>query len=1037
MRRYVERRARFWLASFSFLLTLSLILAAPFVQGQTTTITNLAQLGEIMSRGMQVLADLRLDATVFACDTNSGTLVLEDESGAEILELDGLKTEFAVGDRIEINKKSSLLCPSDVGVYICAAPLVNNDGLHSARTVSQEYSFEAGRYPLRVDWFNRFSVFELEATCVATNPEQPPLATAAEPNPIHSVRAECFIGPWARLPNFQLFQPVKTGPATNFDIGFRTRDDMVAIRFDGYFDAPRTGKYVFSLRSDDGSRLWVGDSEVQVRKIGTDAPPLAPSEIIGGPMTALNKYRLATVQGRVDFVSRRGKGLQFELRSERNSVSVRMAEAGLLEPSDLLNAYVTVSGVAEGVLTEDQRVVLGRLATADFRQLTLVESAPGKGALPPVLKTVMQVQSLTREESNLPVAIRGVVTAIGESPDYWMVIRDDTRGTFVTMTNAKDCVPNVGDVWSITGRTAPGDFAPVIIADQATFLGKGRLPEPARFTWNQLMNGSMDVQWGELQGLVTGVESNQLSLLLPDGRQEIRLPEWGDAELKEFDKAVVRIRGTLFAVWNAQTHEVLNGRITMHNASITVEKPAPNDPFDAPQKTPRGLFQFDAKATPFQRVKVLGQVTYQDSKSIFLERGSGIQILPTTNVDLQIGDLVEAVGYPEISGASPLLREAIVRKKQSGVLPPPTEVSDADLDNDRFASKRIRAEGILAGQHIEEDALVLQIQTRSHLFLARVVNAGPLYSLRPGSKLALTGVYVSDAPGYSSSGNASHFELLLNGFRDVNVISEPSWWTLQRLLYAILVLLVTLSLAAVWITQLRRQVTQRTLELQHEIRERERAEREHALEAERTRIARDLHDDLGSSLTEINFLASTGQRPHSADNTHPALFRAIAEKARALVAALDVIVWAVDPEDNSLQSLADYLSGYAREYLSNSSILCRFKIPVSVPAVKLDGQIRHEVLMVVKETLNNVVQHAAATEVEFEMTIADKFLEICITDNGKGFDPDTKNGGHGLKNYSARLAKLDGTCDIESRSGAGTVVRIRLPISVGQFAERA
>jgi signal transduction histidine kinase len=1010
-----------------------LSLVCPFARAEAeATITNLAQLTQVMSPGQQVVADLHLDATVFACDTNSGTLVLEDGTGAEILELDGLKTEFAIGDRVQIDKKSSLLSPSDVGIYVSAAPTLNNDGLHSARTVSQEFSFEAGRYPLRVDWYNRLSVLELGVSCVATNPGRPELtALTKNANLLKAVRAECFIGAWTMLPNFELLPPVKVGTVSNFDVGFRTRDEMVGIRFDGYFDAPHTGKYIFNLRSDDGSRMWIGNSEVPVKTIGANAPPLAPLARIGSPMTGLNRHKLATVQGRVSFISRSGKGLQFEIRAERNSVSTRMADAGALEPADLLNAYVSVSGVAEGVLTEDQRVVLGRLAAANSRQLTFVESAPGKGNLPPVLKTVMEVHTLTRDESlkQLPVEIRGVVTAAGEPPFYWMVIRDDTRGTFVTLTNLKTGVPNVGDVWSVVGHTGPGDFAPVIVADQLTFLGKGRLPEPAHFTWNQLMNGSMDVQWGELQGLVTGVESNRLSLLLPEGRQEIRLPEWGELELKAFEKSVVRIRGTLFAVWNAETHEVRSGSLTMHNASITVEKAAPDDPFDAPEKTPRGLFQFDAKATPFQRVKVLGQVTYKDTKRVFIEQGSGIQIFPITNFNLHIGDVVEAVGYPEIAGTSPLLREVIVRRKHGGVLPVLAPVSDKDLDSDRLASMRIRVEGILAGLHLEEDALVLQIQTPSHLFPARIANPGPLHSLRLGSKLSLAGVFSADASGNVPSGDASHFELLVSGFWDVTVISEPSWWTLQRLLSAIGVLLVTLSLAAVWIALLRRQVAQRTLQLQHEIRERERAERQHALEAERTRIARDLHDDLGSSLTEINFLAGSGQRPRAGDETHPALFRAIAEKARALVAALDVIVWAVDPEDNSLQSLADYLTGYTREYLSNSSIPCRFKVPVAFPDVKLDGQIRHELLMVVKETLNNIARHAAATEVEFQLSFADNTLEICIGDNGKGFDPDAEAGGHGLKNHLARLTKIGGSCRIESRPGSGTIVRLRLPVS--------
>lgn len=265
-------------------------------------------------------------------------MILQDASGAELVELGGLEQPFRAGDRTEIESRPGFVAGSDVGVFLAAAPVLNNDGLHSAWTVRHEYSFDASRYPLLLDWFNRFSTFELDASCVATNTEQPALAPTNALNLIQAVDAECFQGSWIKLPNFRLLQPVKTGTTTNFDIGVRTRDDLVGIRFRGYFDAPRTGKYVFTLRSDDGSRLWIGNPEVVIRKIGTDAPPLAPSAVIGDPMARLDERRLLTVQGRVSFVSRWGKGLRFEMRAERNSLSVRMADAGKLDPADLLDA---------------------------------------------------------------------------------------------------------------------------------------------------------------------------------------------------------------------------------------------------------------------------------------------------------------------------------------------------------------------------------------------------------------------------------------------------------------------------------------------------------------------------------------------------------------------------------------------------------------------------------------------------------------------------------------------------------------------------
>jgi signal transduction histidine kinase len=249
-------------------------------------------------------------------------------------------------------------------------------------------------------------------------------------------------------------------------------------------------------------------------------------------------------------------------------------------------------------------------------------------------------------------------------------------------------------------------------------------------------------------------------------------------------------------------------------------------------------------------------------------------------------------------------------------------------------------------------------------------------------------------------------------------------------------LLVVLMFTAIWITQLRRLVEQRTSQLQREIRERERVERIHALEAERSRIAQDLHDDLGASLTEIGVLASKGQRLFAIQESVAALFHAISGKTRGLVTALDGIVWAINPENNSLQAGTDYLSDFASEYLSHSRITCRFDVPVALPPTALEGQLRHSLLLAVKESLNNIVRHARATEVDFRIAVADDGFEIVISDNGKGFEKNSVGRGNGLRNLPLRLSKLGGRYEVESVVGKGTTVRIRLciPMSSKQAA---
>jgi signal transduction histidine kinase len=327
------------------------------------------------------------------------------------------------------------------------------------------------------------------------------------------------------------------------------------------------------------------------------------------------------------------------------------------------------------------------------------------------------------------------------------------------------------------------------------------------------------------------------------------------------------------------------------------------------------------------------------------------------------------------------------------------------------------------------------MQSGAHLYLARLAPGAPRpLALRTGSRLALEGVYVRQGRPQQANAIVESFQLLLNSPADILVLSQPSWWTLRRLLSLVGVLVVILIFTVIWNTQLRHLVEQRTAQLQRETRERERVERQHELEAERSRIARDLHDDLGASLTEISVLASAGQLPHPATSDHANLFQAIGSRARGLVSALDVIVWAVDPEDNSLQSLADYLTGYAADFFSRTPIACRFKVPVSCPVITLEGRVRHDLLMATKEALNNIVRHADATEVEFRLAVVGGSLEIDIADNGKGITPPQAGGGHGLKNLSSRFNKMEGSCTISPRPGGGTIVAIRLPLAAATEA---
>lgn len=209
----------------------------------------------------------------------------------------------------------------------------------------------------------------------------------------------------------------------------------------------------------------------------------------------------------------------------------------------------------------------------------------------------------------------------------------------------------------------------------------------------------------------------------------------------------------------------------------------------------------------------------------------------------------------------------------------------------------------------------------------------------------------------------------------------------------------------------------------------ERLERQLAVDRERERIASDLHDDLGSSLTRISLLGEiTESQLHEPAQARDSV-RRMTETSRDVVRAMDEILWALNPKNDTLENLVTFISQFAREHLSLAGIQCRLDLPMSMPPRVLDSQFRHNLLLTVKEGLNNVVKHAGATEVQIAVALEGNLLRLIISDNGRGFVTGAVPAdGDGLVNLPRRVQSLGGECLIASEPGQGTRVRIALPL---------
>jgi signal transduction histidine kinase len=1020
-------------------------------------VTNLSQLRQRAEQHPAAVHPFRIVAEVCDVDGASGVLVLRDASGLEFIKLDLNQSDLEPGATVCLEGKGCGVVLRSFGLAVVPGTAVDNDGLHPMATESGTALLQAGSNPLRLEWFN--GPAECGLTVEYAGPDLPrqripdwalsraPVDPATGPTKSSGgLDYRCYEGHWRLLPDFRNYQPVSAGVATNFDVSVRSRNEDVGLEFSGLLTVPRSGAYTFYLTSDDGSRLWIGEPSLGLRVLKPRPPPAT-----GQPATSPRKDRAwATLVGTVSFVGLRGTGGEMQMRVGNDDIHVGVFEGGDWTPC--LRTKVKVSGIYKEVINEDGSTSPGMILATSWKAVCPVSPSPApltvlKGTNQPVaeaatavtrtsaITSIAEIKALSPElaRQQLPVFIRGVVTTA--LPDFdGAVIQDSTRGIFVYVENAKKAgLPlQRGECYQIEGVTGPGLFAPVVVPRKITHLGAGQWPQPLRATWAELVNGSLDTQYVEIDGVVTAVRNQDLSLLTEGGKVTLNLIGFRTDALAAYSNAVVRIRGCVLTPFNERTRELQTGTLPVGDGAVSLLQPAPRDLFDVPQKSIGELLLYDPAAAPFRRLKVSGTIIHARAGEYLLCDGTnGLRVTTRSADRLAIGDLVEAVGFLGLSGPAAELQEAVMRKLGRVHLPPPAKLAPDQLLLARYADTRVQVEATLMNQWREGFEQVLELQSGFVAFRARLHQLGrPLLSPRPGSRLELTGVYAPLGTRLGD-GNVSGFELLLLSPKDVRVVAAPPWWTWKHLLGLAGVLAALLCAAMAWNKGLHRKVLERSRQLEAEIRHRERAEQQRAAEAERTRIARDLHDELGAGLTEVSLLASAGLGDFRIEDKGHDRFRAIAGKARALVSALDVIVWAIDPKRNSLQSFADYLGSYAEELLSASNIVCRFRIPIECEAAALSGAARHSLFLAFKEALNNVIRHASATEVELQMKQFDHRLEIAIADNGRGFEWNAIRRRNGLANLQARLEALGGQCQIASQPGSGTTVKFIVSLPNG------
>lgn len=667
----------------------------------------------------------------------------------------------------------------------------------------------------------------------------------------------------------------------------------------------------------------------------------------------------------------------------------------------------------------------GRLAAADVTVMLLTNAA--------------QVRALSLEAASpgQPVHLRGVVLFEGTDS---LVLADATAGIYLQATNRELAGFQMGDLLAVTGKTDPGKFAPIVKVKAVEKIGRGTIPSPQRVAFPDLQMGRLDAQWIEVTGVVRRSEPSAedetawgVWIEVGGGRLPVRLPA-EQGKLLAVDSEV-RLRGVCFYQFNKARQAVSPMLQIPRGEPVIVTRPAPEHPFEALERPVSSLLQFSPEDLFSHRVRVSGVVTHAVMGEGFWIRSGpvGLRVRSLQSQLLAVGDQVTVLGFLSRGEYSPVLEDAIFRKLAKLRRPEPLSLSSPQeaLDHDQDL---VQLEAQLVEQWRVPDGCRVTLQADDKGFVAWLRLEGHQAVPRTwvtGSRVRVVGICTVTAGAKEGTAagtvDPGSFQILLRSPSDMTVLRSPSWWTAEHVGWvtaSVMGLLLTIGGLLFWMH--RRRVARQMAEMKAQA----------ALDAERTRIARDLHDEIGANLTHISILSTLASQaikaqPESAQQ-HNAEAASVAQQT---IRAFDEILWSVNPKNDTLLSLSHYICRYAEELLSPAGIAHHFDLAESYPNLLVPPNCRHGLLLAVKEVIHNIIKHAAAKKVDIKCAMeTDRLFFVRVTDDGQGMGSaagapvPNRRQGQGLENLARRMSELGGECSIESKPGQGTGVTLRLPL---------
>jgi signal transduction histidine kinase len=645
----------------------------------------------------------------------------------------------------------------------------------------------------------------------------------------------------------------------------------------------------------------------------------------------------------------------------------------------------------------------------------------------PTLTHADEIRHLSPEQAALgyPVRVRGVITMDAPAPDFF--VQDVTAGIYVEGSVSPKYIHLLGQLVEVEGVTGPGKFAPVIRELALRILGKGVLPKAQLSFFSDLADGQQDSQWARVRGIVRSVTIDRNSwrettlamrIASSGGEFSVRVPVSREQDLSSWLDSEVVIEGVCGSLYN--TNRQLTGILfyVPRLSFIKVEAPAG-------EASLSDLLRFSPGENIRHRVRVRGVVGYQQvGDALFLESESkGLRVLTHQATPLEIGDLVDVLGFPTMGDSAPMLEDAIFHRLSHEKAPDPVRL-DLDRPWEQFDGAVVTTEAMLLSRQAQSDGLRLLLQHGDIFFDAALppgIAEGRVLSIPLNSEVRVTGICLVRSGGLWRIPQS--FRILLRLPLDLEVLRTPSWWNLRHTLWLLGITGGVLLAVVLWVVALGRRLRQQMGIIRQKL-------RSSAVLEERNRIARELHDSLEQELAGITMQLDLAvdcfqQAPRVAEQ---ALETARNMSRRSMVEARRS-VWDLRCQLLEDGSLVSALAQIVEPLAPRQHVTVDAKVEGN--PVRLRRPVEMNLLRIGQEAVANAVKHGRARRVSIELRYAPTSVCLTVSDDGQGFAADqAASAGHfGLLDMRERAHSMGSQLRVESEPGRGTRIAVEVPVN--------